>query len=57
MVGQLTRPPMSAGQSELTGWSGSERAKLRNIVRYHPVTGSHISCVANTYHDQVEPDS
>jgi hypothetical protein len=35
-------------------WSGSQRAKLRDVVRYHPVTVSHISRVANTHHDEVE---
>jgi dienelactone hydrolase len=54
MAGQLTRPPVPAGQSELMGWSGSQRAKLRDVVRYHPVAVSHISRVANTHHDQVE---
>jgi dienelactone hydrolase len=54
MAGQLTRPPVPAGQSELMGWSGSQRAKLRDVVRYHPVAVSHISRVANTQHDQVE---
>ncbi len=54
MAGQLARPPVPAGQSELMGWSGSQRAKLRDVVRYHPVAVSHISRVANTHHDQVE---
>jgi dienelactone hydrolase len=54
MAGQLTRPPVPAGQSELMGWFGSQRAKLRDVVRYHPVTVSHISRIANTHHDQVE---
>jgi len=54
MAGQLTRPPIPPGQSELMKWSGSQRAKLRDVVRYHPVTVSHISRVANTHHNGVE---
>ena len=51
---QLTRPPLPAGLAELAAWSESQRAKLREVVRYHPVTVSHLMRVANTHRDQVE---
>jgi len=54
MANGLTRPPVPVGQAELTAWADSQRAKLRGVVRYHPVAVSHIMRVANTHHDQVE---
>ena len=54
MANGLRRPPVPVGQAELTAWADSQRAKLRGVVRYHPVAVSHIMRVANTHHDQVE---
>ena len=54
MANGLTRPPVPVGQAELTAWADSQRAKLRGVVRYHPVAVSHIMRVANTHHNQVE---
>ena len=54
MASRLTRPPVPLGQAESTAWSDSQRANLRSVVRYHPVTVSHIMRIANTHHDQVE---
>ena len=54
MANGLRRPPVPVGQAELTAWADSQRAKLRRVVRYHPVAVSHIMRVANTHHDQVE---
>jgi len=54
MAKQLTRPPIPMSPAELTAWSDAQRAKLRDVVRYHPVTVSHIMRVANTHHNQVE---
>ena len=54
MAGQITRTPVPTGQSELAAWSTSQREKLREVVRYHPVTVSHLRRVNNTHHDQVE---
>lgn len=45
MAGQLTH------SSEA---SGAERSKLRDVVRYHPVSVAHAWYMANTYHNQVE---
>ncbi|HXW14371.1 MAG TPA: hypothetical protein VEN79_07660 [Terriglobia bacterium] len=54
MANELKRPPVPSRREELTAWSDSQRAKLRDVVRYHPVTVAHIMRVANTHHDQVE---
>jgi dienelactone hydrolase len=54
MAGQLTRPPVPSHAAELAAWSDAQRAKLRDVVRYHPVAVSHPARVANTYHDEVE---
>ena len=51
---QLARPTVPSGQTELAAWSDSQRAKLREVVRYHPVDVSHIMRAWNTHHNQVE---
>ncbi len=51
---QLTRPPVPTSPPELTAWPDSQRAMLRDVVRYHPVTVAHLMRVANTNHNQVE---
>jgi hypothetical protein len=51
---QITRPPVPSGQAELAAWSDSQRARLREVVRYHPVDVSHLMRIWNTHHDQVE---
>jgi len=53
LAGQVTRTPVPASQSELPAWSTSQREKLREVVRYRPVTVSHARRVNNTHHDQV----
>ncbi len=54
MAGQLSQPPVPSNPSELAGWADAQRARLRDVVRYHPVSVSHISLVGNTNHNQVE---
>jgi dienelactone hydrolase len=54
MAQPLTRPPVPTGPAELTAWSDAQGAKLREVVRYHPVTVSHLMRVGNTNHNQVE---
>jgi hypothetical protein len=54
MAGQLKRSPVPPNQSEMAEWSSSQRAKLREVVRFHPVTVSHAALTSNTYHNQVE---
>jgi hypothetical protein len=54
MAGELNRPPVPASQSEKAEWATSQRAKLRDVVRFRPVTVSHAFLLANTNHNQVE---
>jgi len=48
MAGQIARSPAAAESAD------SQRAKLREVVRYYPVSVSHPMRIANTYHNQVE---
>ena len=50
----MTRPSTPRSQRELGAWADSEREKLRDLVRYHPITVSGLFRVANTHHDQME---
>jgi dienelactone hydrolase len=54
MAGKLQRPPAPPNQPERAEWSSSQRATLREVVRFHPVTVSHTFLLANTNHNQVE---
>jgi dienelactone hydrolase len=54
MAGQLTRPLVPSNPSERAEWTSSQRATLRELVRFHPVTVSHALLMSNAYHDQVE---
>jgi len=54
MAGQLQHPPAPASQPERAAWSSSQRAALREVVRFHPVNVSHAFLLSNTYHNQVE---
>ena len=54
MAGQLSRPPVPTSAAGLAAWAGPERARLRDVVRFHPVSVAHLMRVANTHHDQVE---
>jgi hypothetical protein len=54
IASQLKRPPVPSNSSELAEWTDTQRATLRDVVRYHPVTVAHISLVANTHHNEVE---
>ena len=54
MAKQLTLPPLPTDLAELKVWSDAERTKLRGVVRYHPVTVSHVMLVSNTHHNQLE---
>jgi len=54
IASQLKRPPVPPNSSALAEWTDSQRARLRDVVRYHPVTVSHIALLANTHHNEVE---
>ena len=54
IAGQLSRPAVPTNPAEMPSWADTNRAKLSEMLRYHPVTVAHISRVANTHHNQVE---
>ncbi len=54
VASQSTRPPVPSAQVERAAWANSQRARLREVVRYHPVEVSHLQRLWNTHHDQVE---
>jgi hypothetical protein len=54
MAAELTRPPVPADPSERTAWAVSQRERLRDVVRYRPVSVTHTWGEFNTYHNQVE---
>lgn len=54
IAGQLTRPLIPSNPSERAEWTSSQRATLRELVRFHPVTVSHAMLISNAHHDQVE---
>jgi dienelactone hydrolase len=53
-AGEETRPSVPSGSTERAAWSTSERTKLQDVLRYHPVTMSYALLKSNTYHNQVE---
>jgi hypothetical protein len=57
MAHQITRPPVPRDTTEKAAWANSERAKLKEVVRYNPVTVKQAWAVANTKHNGVESES
>jgi len=54
LAGEITRPPIPTGSADKAAWASSERAKLKEVVRYDPVTVKQAWGVANTKHNGVE---
>lgn len=54
MARQLKRPPVPSEASARAAWAVSQRAKLRRVMRYHPVSVSNAWDEFDTYHNQVE---
>lgn len=54
MASQITRPPAPTSPIDKAAWVKSERAKLKEVVRYNPVTVEQAWAVTNTNHNQVE---
>ncbi|MEO6924426.1 MAG: hypothetical protein ABI142_11420, partial [Bryocella sp.] len=50
----IRRPAIPTDSAKRAEWTTSQRAKLRDIVRYKPVIVSRAWPVSNTYHNQVE---
>ena len=53
-AGQITRSPVPSDGAGKAAWSDTERAKLNEVVRYHPVSVQQVWRVANTKHNGVE---
>lgn len=54
MAGQIQRSAMPVNPTGKAQWLTAERAKLRNVVRYHPVKVLHPWYEFDTWHDQVQ---
>jgi len=54
IASQLKRPPVPSNSSEFAEWTDVQRSKLRDVIRYHPVSVAHISLISNTHHGEVE---
>jgi dienelactone hydrolase len=54
MALQIARPPLPGDTGDKSGWANSERAKLKEVVRYHAVTVKQAWAVGNTKHNGVE---
>jgi dienelactone hydrolase len=53
MAREIARAPIPSG-GERSAWAASERARLRDVVRYHPVTVARPWRVDNTMHNRLE---
>lgn len=53
MAEEIVRPPIPTG-AERSAWAASERVKLREVVRYEPVTVARPWRVDNTMHNRLE---
>jgi dienelactone hydrolase len=54
MARQITRAPVPTDDAGKAAWADSEREKLKDVVRYKPVTVQQAWAVANTHHNGVE---
>ena len=54
---EITRQPIPSDPSAMATWSDSERAKLKDVVRYNPVDIEHLWTVATTKSKDVQSTS
>ncbi|MGH9350735.1 MAG: hypothetical protein ACRD2G_01005, partial [Terriglobia bacterium] len=54
MASGIARQPVPSSAAKRAAWSASERDKLRQVVRYHPVRVDQAWPEFNTLHNQVE---
>jgi len=54
---EINRPPVPSEPSARAAWSKAEREKLRDVVRYKPVTIDHLWSVATTKSKDVQSAS
>ena len=50
---QITRPPLPSDDSGKAAWAESERGKLREVVRYKPVSVEQAWSAANSHHNNI----
>ena len=50
----ITRPAIPSDSTGKAAWAETERSKLKEVVRYHPVSVQQMWAVANTTHNAVE---
>jgi hypothetical protein len=53
-AGEITRPPIPTDHPGKAAWADSERSKLKEVVRYDPVTVKQSWAVTNTKQNGVE---
>ncbi len=51
---EIARPPMPSDSAGKAAWAEGERSKLKEVVRYHPVTVQQFWAVVNTNHNAVD---
>ena len=54
MASNITREPVPTDGALRAQWAATERAKLKHVIRYSPVTLSEALPEFDTYHNQVE---
>jgi dienelactone hydrolase len=54
MARGITRPPVPGDTAGRKSWANSQRATLKEVIRYDPVTVKQFWAVANTKHNGVE---
>ena len=50
---QVSRPPIPADEGARPAWADAERRKLKEVVRYKPVTVEQAWSAANTHHNNI----
>ncbi|MGA3324924.1 MAG: acetylxylan esterase [Terriglobia bacterium] len=54
LAGGITRPTIPSDSAGKAAWAETQRSKLQEVLRYHPVTVQQVWAVANTKHNGVE---
>lgn len=54
MAAAIERPPIPSNPARMSAWALAERAKLRQVVRFHPVSVRHAWLEYDTDHNQVQ---
>jgi len=54
LAGEIARPPIPTDAADKATWANAERTKLKEVVRYNPITVQQAWAVASTKHNGVE---